>query len=88
MIILNTLPSRPVNCVDKGLESPVSSQGVLECPKCAGVMIKSTALVGAPRGITYEGEWPKKLMDCLKCGECGHSETIPQAEVHFVVPKA
>lgn len=58
------------------------------CPKCGSTMTHGRALVGAPRGCTYEGEWPVKLVDCTKCHTCGYSETAPGAETHFVVPKA
>ncbi len=58
------------------------------CHKCGYAMTPGRALVGAPRGFTYEGEWPVKLADCTKCHTCGYSETVPGAETHFVVPKA
>lgn len=49
----------------------------IDCPKCSGAMTIGIALVGAPRGITYEGKWPPSLQGCLKCTSCGHSETLP-----------
>lgn len=44
------------------------------CPKCYSLMSPGKALIGPPPGITYEGEWPVKFRDCLKCHSCGHSE--------------
>lgn len=65
----------------------MESEHDLDCLKCGSHMTKGTALVGAPRGMTIEGEWPTKLRDCLKCHSCGYSETIDQSEIHYRLPQ-
>jgi len=50
-------------------------------------MTLGVALVGAPRGITYEGEWPTRLKDCLKCHNCGYSESIAYAKTYCEIRK-
>ena len=47
------------------------------CPKCFTLMSPGKALIGPPPGTTYEGEWPAKIRDCIKCHSCGHSEHAP-----------
>lgn len=58
-----------------------------ECLKCGSIMTLGLALVGAPRGITYEGEWPTRLKDCLKCHACGYSEAIARPKTYCEIRK-
>lgn len=57
-----------------------------ECKKCGGKMQTGQAIeqtwTGRPEWpgdtiYTMSPGGPGKLIDCWKCGECGHSETIP-----------
>jgi hypothetical protein len=46
------------------------------CPRYSTLMREAQALVGAPRGVTFEGKWAARLRPCLKCPECGYSEEL------------
>jgi hypothetical protein len=77
----------PDNSSDNGRQPQLPESESLDiCPKCFNEMSLGAALIGAPRGITYEGHWPIRLTDCLKCHSCGHSEVLQAANTHYEVP--
>ena len=69
----------------ESLTAQLEAGGELRCIRCDTVLVVGKALQGAPQEITYEGDWLRKLMDCLKCSNCGYSETVQGANVHYVV---
>lgn len=72
------IPSVEFGMADAQWTATLSGRTCAEvhCPKCCSLMSSGKALVGAPQGITYEGEWPVKFSECLKCHSCGYSEQL------------
>jgi hypothetical protein len=54
-----------------------------DCPRCSLRLTPGVALIGAPRGLTYEGAWPVRLQDCLKCEQCGYSERVANGHTYL-----
>ncbi len=75
----------------------VNFANLMRCPKCNVPLVKGQAIqqtysAGTPdfpgetRGMTMSPGGPGKLIDCLKCPDCGWSTTSTHIQGHAGFP--